>query len=66
MAGQALAVAGAERQVLLHRRDDRRWTRRQRSPLTSSSYSSVSRRRARNSVDSTAGRLMPSRSPISR
>ena len=31
-----------------------------------SSYSSVSRRRARNSVLSTAGRLMPMRSPISR
>ena len=33
--------------------------RRQRAPETMSSYSSVRRRRARNSVDSTAGRLMP-------
>ena len=32
----------------------------------SSSYSSISRRRARKSVDSTDARLMPSRSPISR
>ena len=37
-----------------------------RSPVRSSSYSSVSRRRARKSVDSTDGRDMPSRSPISR
>ncbi len=42
------------------------WTRRQRSPEASSSYSSESRRRARKSVLSTAGRLMPIRSPISR
>ena len=41
------------------------WMRRQRAPETMSSYSSVSRRRARNSVDSTAGRLMPMRLPIS-
>ena len=39
-------------------------TRMQRAPETSSSYSSVSRRRARNSVDSTAGRVIPMRSPI--
>ena len=42
------------------------WMRTQRCPEASSSYSSVSRRRARNSVLSTAGRLMPMRSPISR
>ena len=40
------------------------WMRRQRAPETMSSYSSVSRRRARKSVDSTAGRLMPMRWPI--
>ena len=40
--------------------------RSQRAPLTSSSYSSVSRRRARKSVLSTDGRVMPRRSPISR
>ena len=41
------------------------WMRRQRAPETMSSYSSARRRRARKSVDSTAGRLMPIRSPIS-
>ena len=41
------------------------WMRRQRAPETMSSNSSVSRRRARNSVDSTAGRLIPMRRPIS-
>ena len=41
------------------------WMRRQRAPETMSSNSSVSRRRARNSVDSTAGRLIPIRRPIS-
>ncbi len=42
------------------------WMRRQRWPEASSSYSSESRRRARKSVLSTAGRLMPIFSPISR
>ncbi len=42
------------------------WKREQRLPLASSSYSSLRRRRARKRVDSTDGRLMPSRSPISR
>jgi hypothetical protein len=37
----------------------------QRDPEASSSYSSPSRLRARNSVLSTAGRLMPMRSPMS-
>jgi hypothetical protein len=40
------------------------WMRRQRSPETSSSYSSDRRRRARKRVDSTDGRLIPSCSPI--
>jgi hypothetical protein len=64
VAGDAPAVAGAERAGLgAAMMPCTRW---QRSPVTSSSYSSVSRRRARKSVDSTAGRVMPSFSPISR
>ena len=41
------------------------WMRWQRAPEASSSYSSPRRLRARNSVLSTAGRLMPMRSPMS-
>jgi hypothetical protein len=57
VAGPRAAAGGA---------GDDRLDARQRSPETSSSYSSDRRRRARKSVDSTDGRLMPERSPISR